>query len=431
MSSSTQPKAVKSTTDSPHHQIVMVGGGAAGITVASQLLAKNSKLDIAIIEPSDKHYYQPAWTLVGGGRFKAEDTVKPEASCIPSGVTWIKDYATEFDPDNNLVKTREGKQVYYDYLVVCPGIQIDWNAIAGLKEALGKNGVCSNYSFEGAPYTWETIRNFKGGNALFTYPATPIKCGGAPQKIMYLADDSFRQNGVRNQTNVLFCSAVGAIFPVPGYADPLMQVVKRRDIQLNFKHNLKAIRPEFKEAVFDVTTDDGVQEVAIPYDMIHVTPPMSAPDFIKNSKLAGTEGPSKGWVNVNKDTLQHNVYPNVFSLGDASSLPISKTAAAIRGQAPVLVENLLAVMQTHSLTGKYTGYTCCPLITGYGTVIMAEFDYTNQPLSTFPMDPREERYSMWLVKRHVLPWLYWNRMLKGKQFEGKALKLKGWRPTTT
>jgi sulfide:quinone oxidoreductase len=210
-----------------------------------------------------------------------------------------------------------------------------------------------------------------------------------------------------------------------------MQVVKRRDIQLNFKHNLKAIRPEFKEAVFDVTTDDGVQEVAIPYDMIHVTPPMSAPDFIKNSKLAGTEGPSKGWVNVNKDTLQHNVYPNVFSLGDASSLPISKTAAAIRGQAPVLVENLLAVMQTHSLTGKYTGYTCCPLITGYGTVIMAEFDYTNQPLSTFPMDPREERYSMWLVKRHVLPWLYWNRMLKGKQFEGKALKLKGWRPTTT
>lgn len=431
MSSSTQPKAVTSTTHSPHHQIVIVGGGAAGITVASQLLAKNSQLDIAIIEPSDKHYYQPAWTLVGGGQYKAEDTVKPEASCIPSGVTWIKDYAAEFDPDNNIVKTREGKQVSYDYLVVCPGIQIDWNAIAGLKEALGKNGVCSNYSFEGAPYTWETIRNFKGGNALFTYPATPIKCGGAPQKIMYLADDTFRQNGVRNQTNVMFCSAVGAIFPVPGYAEPLMQVVKRRDIQLNFKHNLKAIRADSKEAVFDVTTDDGVQEVAIPYDMIHVTPPMSAPDFIKSSKLAGTEGPSKGWVNVNKDTLQHNVYPNVFSLGDASSLPISKTAAAIRGQAPILVENLLAVMQTHSLTGKYAGYTCCPLITGYGTVIMAEFDYSNQPLSTFPMDPREERYSMWLVKRHVLPWLYWNRMLKGKQFEGKALKLKGWRLTTT
>jgi sulfide:quinone oxidoreductase len=180
--------------------------------------------------------------------------------------------------------------------------------------------------------------------------------------------------------------------------------------------------------VFDVTTEDGVQEVVIPYDMIHVTPPMSAPDFIKNSKLAGTEGPSKGWVNVNKDTLQHNVYPNVFSLGDASSLPTSKTAAAIRRQAPVLVENLLAAIASGSLTGKYSGYTCCPLITGYGKVIMAEFDYSNQPLSTFPLDPREERYSMWLIKRYVLPWVYWNRMLKGKPFESDAFKLKGWRP---
>ena len=438
MSTSTPPKtatpesAAKSPTgESLHYQIVIVGGGAAGITVASQLLVKNSKLDIAIIEPSDKHYYQPAWTLVGGGEYKAEDTVKPEASCIPKGVTWIQDYAAEFDPDNNIVKTRQGKQVHYDYLVVCPGIQIDWTAIAGLKEALGKNGVCSNYAFDCAPYTWETIRNFKGGNALFTYPATPIKCGGAPQKIMYLADDAFRKNGVRDRTNVTFCSAVGAIFPVPAYAEPLMQVVKRRDIQLKFQHNLKAIRAETKEAVFDVTTDDGVQEVAIPYDMIHVTPPMSAPDFIKTSKLAGTEGPSKGWVNVNKDTLQHNIYPNVFSLGDASSLPISKTAAAIRGQAPVLVENLLALINSNSLSGKYGGYTCCPLITGYGKVIMAEFDYTNQPKSTFPMDPREERYSMWLVKRHVLPWLYWNRMLKGKPFEGQVLKLKGWTPPTT
>jgi sulfide:quinone oxidoreductase len=438
MSTSTPPKtatpesAAKSPTgDNLHYQVAIVGGGAAGITVASQLLAKTSKLDIAIIEPSDKHYYQPAWTLVGGGEYKAEDTVKPEASCIPKGVTWIQDYAAEFDPDNNTVKTRQGKQVRYDYLVVCPGIQIDWDAIAGLKEALGKNGVCSNYAFDCAPYTWETIRNFKGGNALFTYPATPIKCGGAPQKIMYLADDTFRKNGVRDRTNVMFCSAVGAIFPVPAYAAPLMEVVKRRDIQLKFQHNLKAIRAETKEAVFDVTTADGVQEVAIPYDMIHVTPPMSAPDFIKTSKLAGTEGPSKGWVNVNKDTLQHNVYPNVFSLGDASSLPISKTAAAIRRQAPVLVENLLALINTNSLTGKYAGYTCCPLITGYGKVIMAEFDYSNQPQSTFPMDPREERYSMWLVKRHVLPWLYWNRMLKGKPFEGDALKLKGWRQPTT
>ncbi len=424
---STQSNVTSPTTEQLYHQIAIVGGGAAGITVASQLRVKNNNLDIAIIEPSEKHYYQPAWTLVGGGEYKIEDTVKPEANCIPDGVTWIQDYAAELDPDNNTVITRTGKQVRYDYLVLCPGIQIDWHLIPGLQSALGKGGVCSNYAFDYAPYTWETIRNFCGGNALFTFPATPIKCGGAPQKIMYMADDAFRNAGVRDRTNVIYCTATPGIFPVPAYAEKLLQVVERRGIEAKYKHNLKAIRTESKEAVFDMTTDEGVQEVVIPYDMIHVTPPMSAPDFIKNSKLAVTEGASKGWVNVNKDTLQHNVYPNVFSLGDASSLPTSKTAAAIRGQAPVLVENLLALIKQDSLTGKYNGYTCCPLITGYGKVIMAEFDYSKQPLSSFPLDPREERYSMWLMKRHVLPWLYWNRMLKGKQFEGDALHLPGWR----
>jgi sulfide:quinone oxidoreductase len=434
MSSVIQPRtntseiaANTSTQEKLHYQVVIVGGGAAGITVASQLHHKNGKLNIAILEPNDKHYYQPAWTLVGGGQYSIDATVKSEASCIPKGVTWIQDYAAELDPDHNNVLTRSGKQIHYDYLVLCPGIQINWHLIEGLQDALGKGGVCSNYAFEYAPYTWEAIRNFQGGNALFTFPATPIKCGGAPQKIMYMADDAFRQQGVRNKTNMMFCSAVGAIFPVPAYAERLLKVVDRRNIQLKFKHNLKAIRAEAKEAVFDVTTDEGVQQVVIPYDMIHVTPPMSAPDFIKTSKLAVAEGAGKGWVDVNKETLQHNIYPNVFSLGDASSLPTSKTAAAIRRQAPVLVENLLALINSSSLTGSYNGYTCCPLITGYGKVIMAEFDYTNQPMSTFPIDPREERYSMWLVKRHILPWVYWNRMLKGKRFEGDTLKLKGWK----
>ena len=384
-------------------------------------------LDIAIVEPSDKHYYQPAWTLVGGGAYAIEETVKPEQAYIPQNVTWIRGKVTQLCPDENVVLTETGDRIQYDYLVLCPGIQIDWHLIEGLQEALGKGGVCSNYSFEYAPYTWDCIRNFQGGNALFTVPATPIKCGGAPQKIMYMADDAFRNQGVRDQTQVLFTSAVGAIFPVSAYAERLLKVVDRRGIQLKFQHNLKAIRADKKEAVYAVTVNGEVEEVVIPYEMIHVTPPMSAPDFIKTSPLAVQEGPTKGWVDVHRDTLQHNRYPNVFGLGDASSLPTSKTAAAVRRQAPVLVKNLLAAIKSQSLTAQYNGYTCCPLITGYGKVIMAEFDYTNQPLSTFPMDPREERYSMWIMKRHILPWVYWNRMLRGAAFEGDSLGLKGWR----
>lgn len=425
---STEPLNQTTAASTAHHQIVIIGGGAAGITVAAQLLRKQANLDIAIVEPSDKHYYQPAWTLVGGGHYRAEDTVKPEADYIPQGVTWIRDFAATIDPDTQTVTTRQQQPIHYDYLVVCPGIQIDWDQIEGLKEAIGKGGVCSNYDFASTSYTWETLRTFRGGNALFTFPATPIKCGGAPQKIMYLADETFRNQGVRDASKITYCSAVGAIFPVPAYAERLLKVVERRQIDLKFKHNLRAIRAESKEAVFDVTTEEGTQTVVLPYDMIHVTPPMSAPDFIKTSKLAVPEGPGKGWVNVHKETLQHQVYGNVLSLGDASSLPTSKTAAAIRRQAPVLVENLLALINAGELKSSYQGYTCCPLITGNDRVIMAEFDYRNLPLSTFPFDPREERYSMWLVKRHLLPWLYWNRMLKGNTFEGDALNLQGWQP---
>ncbi len=405
-----------------HHQVVVVGGGAAGITVAAQLRRAAPSLDVVIIEPADQHYYQPAWTLVGGGDFDIQKTVKPEAECIPEGVTWMQDAVTTFEPEENRLMTRAGRQVAYDYLIVCPGIQVNWAAIAGLSESLGKNGVCSNYAFEYASYTWEVIRNFQGGTAIFTVPATPIKCGGAPQKIMYLADAAFRRQGVRDRANIRFCTALAGIFPVPLYAERLLQVVKRRELNLDFKHNLKAING--KEALFEVTMDSGVTEKVMPFDLLHVTPPMSPPDFIKNSPLAAADGP--GWVDVNKATLQHNRYANVFSLGDASSLPTSKTAAAIRRQAPVVVQNLMALMAAQALAGQYGGYTCCPLITDYGKVIMAEFDYRNLPMSTFPFDSRDERYSMWVMKRHVLPWVYWNRMLKGQPFEGDTLKIPGW-----
>lgn len=238
---------------------------------------------------------------------------------------------------------------------------------------------------------------------------------------MYLADDAFRKQGVRRQSKVMYCTAMGAIFGVKEFAKTLLSVAERRQIDVRYKHNLKEIKADTKTAIFDVSTDSGVEEIAIQYDLLHVTPPMNAPDFIKQSKLAISDGAGQGWVNVNKYTLQHNIYSNVFSLGDAASLPTSKTAAAVRKQAPVVVDNLLALMNSKNLTKKYDGYTCCPLITGYGKVVLAEFNYDNKPSPTFPVDPTKERYSMWLLKKYGFPYIYWNRMLRGKPFEGKML----------
>ena len=420
--SSTIERESSATTKTLRHQIVVVGGGTAGITVTAQLLRKKPSLDIAIVEPSQKHYYQPAWTLVGGGVFNLEDTEKEEKDLIPQGVAWIEESVAKLDPDNNAIFTQKDTKIEYDYLILAPGIQIDWHLIEGLLESLGKDGVTSNYSKQYAPYTWETLQNFKGGTALFTYPNTPIKCGGAPQKIMYLADDHFKsKNGVSTNTKVIYCTAEGKMFPVKEYCETLDRVIDRRNISVKYRHNLKAIDQQKKEAIFEAVTEVGVGEVRIKYDMIHVAPPMSAPDFIKASPLAMANNPL-GWVDVDKNTLQHNTYPNVFSLGDASSLPTSKTAAAIRKQAPALVKTLLGIIADNGSRGNYNGYTCCPLITGYGKTVMAEFDYNKIPTPSFPIDQTKEHYLMWLAKKYLLPWLYWHRMLKGSGFEGDILK---------
>jgi len=390
-------------------RIVIVGGGTAGLTVAAQLLKKNRGLDVTIIEPNDQHYYQPLWTLVGGGVFPREKSQRSEADYIPHGATWLRDFVESFDPAGNSLKTRRGKTLEYDWLVVCPGIQLNWTAIKGLsKDVVGKHGICSNYSYETVNSTWETLRNFKGGTALFTHPAGAVKCGGAPQKICYLAEDHFRRSGIRDQCKVIFASATPRIFAVDKYASALERMIARRGIETRFKHDLVELRPEKKEAVFQIL--ETSDQVTIPYDMIHVTPKMGPPDFIKNSPLAG-EG---GWVDVNKNSTQHNQFKNVFSLGDSSSLPTSKTGAAIRKQAPVTVANLLAGIEGKPASAQYNGYTSCPLVTSYSRLILAEFDYDGKPQETFPFDQSKERYSMYLLKKHGLPVLYWRGMLRGR-----------------
>lgn len=393
-----------------HYKVLIVGGGAAGLTVAAHLKRKRPNLNLAVIEPSDKHFYQPLWTLVGAGVFPREVTMRSEASVMPEGATWIRDAVTTFHPEENKVTTRDGKEIGYDYLVVAPGIQIDWDKIPGLAESVGKpgTGVVSNYSYDLAESTWEAIKNFKGGTAIFTQPDTPIKCAGAPQKICYLADEAFREQGVRERTNIIFASGMGVIFAVPKYAASLMKVIERKGIETRFKHNLVELKPDSKEAIFkDLETGELV---TMSYDMIHVSPPQSAPDFIRQSPLAAEVG---GWVDVDKNTLRHVRYDNIFSCGDASSVPTSKTGAAIRKQAPVLVKNLLADLDGHTEYEQYNGYTSCPLVTGYKSLILAEFDWDG-PNETFPFDQSQERYSMYLLKKYGLPAMYWNGMLKGR-----------------
>ncbi|HMV68123.1 MAG TPA: FAD/NAD(P)-binding oxidoreductase [Myxococcota bacterium] len=388
--------------------VVIIGGGTAGITVAARLRDQPNPPSVAIVEPSDKHYYQPIWTLVGAGVFPKEVSERPEADYIPHGVTWIRDRVATLDPDARTITLASGEHVGWEQLVVAAGIQMNWSAIRGLEGNLGKNGVCSNYLYATVDSTWETLRTFKGGNAIFTFPNTPIKCAGAPQKIMYLADDWLRKTNVRSKSRVIYASSTPGIFGVQRYAASLRKVVERKGIETQFRSELVEVRAAERQAVFR-HLDTGAETV-LDYAMLHVVPPMSAPDFLRQGPLAN----AAGWVDVHKYTLQHTRYPDVWSLGDCSSLPTSRTGAAIRKQAPVLVENLMAHRAGRPLTASYDGYASCPLVTGYGRLIMAEFDYDGQPSETFPFDQSQERYSMYAFKAYVLPDLYWNGMLRGR-----------------
>ncbi|QEN12008.1 FAD-dependent oxidoreductase [Mycolicibacterium sp. ELW1] len=392
------------------HQIVIVGGGTAGITVAARL-RRAGYTDVAVIEPSEDHYYQPLWTLVGGGRADVASTVRPEYSVMPKGVTWIRNAVSAFDPAANTVTCADGDTYEYDALVVSPGIQLDWNRTDGLEEAVGRNGVSSNYRFDLAARTWEFIQNTRSGSAVFMMPSGPIKCGGAPQKIAYLASDYWREQGVLDKIDVHLVLPTPRAFGIPEIADNLDKVIAKYGIQLHTLSEVTAVDGEAKKVTVTAVGEGGT-DTTLAFDMLHAVPKQSAPDWVKTSPLS--TGDSNGYVEVDKFTLQHNRFPNVFSLGDVAATPNSKTGAAVRKQAPVVVANIAAYLEGRPLPAHYDGYSSCPIVTSSHDMLLAEFDYDMSLTPSFPLlDPTKPHRPYWYVKKYGLPWLYWNLMLKG------------------
>lgn len=415
------------------HTILIIGGGTAGIMTAAQLKKKNKALDIAIVEPSEDHFYQPAWTLVGGGTYDFEKTRRNMKDLIPNGVKWYKDFAQDIDPDNNQVITRSSGNLSYDFLVVATGLVMEPSMIEGLPEALERGTAVSNYI--DPKKTWKELQKFKGGNAVFTQPATPIKCGGAPQKIAYLAADYLRKNQLASKSKVIFATPGSVIFGVKEIRETLEKVIARYDIKfkpfytpvkinsddrtITFKSN----SPKDNECV--INEDTSISELmtpagtmVLPFDFLHLAPPQAAPKFIRDSKLSN----DAGWLSVDHQSMIHNKYSNIFGLGDVAALPTAKTGAAVRKQVPIVVENIRnAIAANGKINQSYNGYSSCPLVTGYGKMTLAEFDYDNN----FTPDPKlkqlliadssKEHWRLWMLKKYMLPYLYWNKMMKGAQ----------------
>lgn len=398
------------------HQIIIVGGGAGGISTAASLLARDPSLDIAVIEPSESHFYQPGWTMVGGGIFKPEETRRSTLNLLPKQTQWIHSSVTKFHPEQSQVELADGDLISYEYLIVSPGIKLCWNQVEGLEETLGKNGVTSNYRFDLAPYTWQLVQSLQSGKALFTQPPMPIKCAGAPQKALYLSCSHWLKSSILNNISVDFHNAGGALFSVADYVPVLMEYIKKYNANLLFNQNLVAVDGPAKKAWFDVTDSDGnTTKVEKSFDMLHVCPPQSAPDFITNSPLAD----NAGWVDIDQATLKHNKYDNIYGLGDAGSTPNAKTAAAVRKQAPIVANNLIRDIQSKGSMAYYKGYGSCPLTVEHGKIVLAEFGYGGVLQPTLPkwiINGLHPERLPWFLKKDMLPFIYWHGMLKGKEW---------------
>lgn len=420
-------------------KVVIVGGGAAGITMAAYLVDKLRNPDITIIEPNEIHHYQPGYTMIAGGVFTPDEILKPNKDLIPRGVTWLKDKVVELNPDNNSLETQNSGKINYDYLVLVPGCQLNYNLIEGVDaNRLGEGNVHSIYTHEGSQKCYEALKKMtefrKEANLVFTDSYTKIKCGGAPKKICLMSENYLRDHKIREGKSINYYANSTTLQTPKIHGDRLVDIYNERNIQLHYKHRLVSVDTAKQRATFELQPEKSstptppeanFPKVEVDFDFLHIVPPMTAPDFVKNSLLTITEGDLKygGWVDSNEFTLIHNKYPNIISFGDVAGLPTSKTGAAIRIQAPVAASNLVSLMEGKEPTKRYNGYSACPIVTEYGKVLMVEFvygekvkpySYEKEVKPTIPfLDSGVERGMWWILKKHGLKPMYYQGMLRG------------------
>ncbi len=407
--------AVAQTSDAKA-RIVIAGAGAAGLSLASRLRRGMPNATIAVIDARKEHHFQPGFTLVGAGVWSPGQVTLRNADFLPGGVEWIAEAVAEFDPEANAVVTASGKRVDYDFLMVATGLKLDYAAIEGMEAGLiGREGIASIYAGPGeAAASAAAIDRFveTGGVGLFGRPAGEMKCAGAPLKITFITDDKARRQGRRAAVELIYNAHGPAVFAVPPVNDKVKEMFAARGVAVNFSHVLKAIDAGAKKATY--ATEAG--DVVLDYDFIHVVPPMRAPDAVRDSPLPWQEGnlAADGWVEADKATLRHPRYANVFAVGDIAGVPRGKTAASVKWQVPVVVDNLVAETAGRTPQAAYNGYTSCPMVTGYGKAMLIEFDYDGTLIPSFPfIDPLKELWVSWLIEEKGLLGAY-RAMLRGR-----------------
>jgi len=421
LASAAEPAQAQVSTQA---HIVIVGGGTGGIAMSNRLARGLRGARITLIDATERHDYKPGFPMVGGGVWSVDRVLmEPTSHHLPRDINWVKDYVAEFDPTANTVVTRGGQRIRYDFLVVATGVQMNWGAIQGMDvAALGQNGLTSVYAgAQASADTWKLMDTLRrtGGRLVTSVPQTPIRCGGAPVIMAYLFDDQARSAGTRDRVHMHYYTALGTLLGQPDFNRDIQRRFGERDIGFSFRQRLTGIDIGARRATFTAVAEGGGARPAatgapvaatgaqttVDYDFIHVVPPMSANDSVRNSDLAWKEGPfaGGGWLEVNRETLQHRRFPNVFGIGDINGTPRGKSAATIKGSAPIVAHNLIRVIQNQLPDQQFNGYSSCPLVTRVGSAQLLEIDYDGNLIPSIPfVDPLADSFFAWVMKDRLL-----------------------------
>jgi sulfide:quinone oxidoreductase len=383
------------------NHVLVVGGGNGGLSVAARL--RRAGADVAVIEPSETHYFKPLFSHIAGGTARPREAARPQSDVFPKDVVWIHDSVTAVDASAHEVQLASGGVVGYDHLVLAPGIRNDWDGIPGLETAIRTPHVASNYEFDLAVKSSRLLRDVREGTVVFVQAQGPASCAGAAQKPMYQACAYWRAKGVLDSIRVVLLVPESSVYGVPEIDEELERKIEEYGIELRTDAPLRSVDADRRVVSFGAGEE-------LTYDVLLVEPPQVAPRWIAESGLADADG----FVDVDPRTLRSTTHATVWSLGDAAGTWNSKSGGALRKQAKVLAQNLTAVLAGDVPRAMYDGYGVCPFTVSRNTAVFAEFDDQGRLQPTLWRGSYKESRRNWIIDRHVFPKLYWHLILQGR-----------------
>ena len=389
-----------------HHDVVIVGGGNAGISLAAKLRRMGCH-DVAIVEPKQVHHYRPLLSYVGGGMATMEDLTRAQTKCIPDGCTWYADHVTAIDPDRSVVHLSAGRELHYNDVAVCPGSRVDWDAITGSEEAVATPAAATNYLPELAEKTWTMLSSLTAGRAVFVISERHVPCAPVGLKPLFMAADHWRRAGRLGDIDIELLVEGARLVNHDDADRELRAAAEDYGVRVRTRATVEAVFAVSQS--LRVQTPEGTDELT--YDALYLAPPHRAPDWVADSDLATPA--SDGFVAVDPRTLRHETHPRVWGLGDVATVGTLPSGGALRKQVPVVAHNIAAQRARRTLR-HYDGYSVAPVTTNRRELLLAEFDRDGKPQPTLTTpDLVRPRRSTFVFDRYLEPQIYWHRLLKG------------------